>query len=115
MGDKGKVVDISRVRYALARLEEHLEAHPELKCERTAAFLAGELEGADEPRGEDMAQKVVKIPEDLFNRAAALAERMAEAPELVAASRKGAAAVIRVALDMGLQRLERKYAPNDEE
>ncbi len=109
MSDKDKVVDLPRVRGALKRLEEHLEAHPELKGGRTAAFLAGELEGAMLPRGDDMPQKVVKLPEELFERAAALLPRLEGTEALAAAGRPSTIAVVRLALTLGLLELEGRY------
>lgn len=110
-GSRERVVDLPRVKAALDRLGAILEEHPELK-ERTAAFLAGELPG--EPmteREEPMAQKVVKIPEDLFTRAEALIPRLEGKTLMAAASEVTVAAVIRMALALGLDRLETEFPP----
>ena len=62
-----------------------------------------------------MGQKVIKLPQDLFDRAEALVARMTDAPELFAASRKSTAAVIRLAMSIGLKELEQKYPATDGE
>ncbi len=56
-----------------------------------------------------MAQKMTKVPEAHVKRATALLTHMKDSPELVASSRKTPAAVIRVALELGLAALEAKY------
>lgn len=52
-----------------------------------------------------------KLPADLLERAEALVEPMkeAKASELAATSHKTASAVVRVALALGLEQLEKKY------
>jgi hypothetical protein len=54
-----------------------------------------------------------KLPAELLERADALVEPMreAKASELAAASHKTASAVVRVALALGLEQLEKRYPP----
>jgi len=107
-------VDLARARAAEVELEALLTAHPELR-ERTALFLAGKLAGRkDEPMSEKQSPQVVKIPAFLVARARALVPHLEGTPTMAAAPRVTGAAVLRVALSIGLAELERRTTAGEE-
>lgn len=107
-------VDLARARAAEEGLKALLTAHPEIG-ERTARHLAGELPAGrkDAPMTEPLnvekhAPQVVKLPGDLVARARDLLPRLIGRPELAAVARPTVAAVLRLALSLGLTELEKR-------
>jgi hypothetical protein len=103
-------VDLARARAAEERLAERLRQRPEL-AERAATFLAGDpsigtmerlmTEPLEEPAH-------LRLPRDVHRRAEALAQLLAEDPELRAVGRMSKAAVLRLAVVHGLEVLEQR-------
>ena len=109
-------VDLARARAAEVELEALLTAHPELR-ERTALFLAGKLDAGpmEEPMSEKQNPQVVKVAGELVARARALVPHLEGTPTMAAVPRVTGAAVLRVALSLGLAELERRTAAGEGE
>lgn len=103
-----KTPSVERINTALTSIRTTLKAHPEIK-QRTADFLSGTLKG--EGMSETEIGTMARIPKDIGEKAAAVLEAMkaAKAPELYAAPRASWSAVVRLALLLGLDQLEKKY------
>ena len=95
-------VDLERVRTALADLEG-AAADPSVSADRTARYLAGQLDGEEA----EMKTHPVKVPTALLGRAEALIDRLTAHPELMEWGRVTKTAVVRVALARGLRALEK--------
>lgn len=113
----GSVVHLARereLRETDARFRELLQRHPEIVARTQAAISAHtpDLEERTMPR-DDVA---VYLPRPLVAQAdelVPLAREHRDLPELAAATRITRAAVIRVALAMGLRRLRRELGAPD--
>lgn len=99
-----KPTEINRVREALDQMESTLEKHPEIR-ERTAAYLAGELQAE-----EDMPEMTtVKLPKELVKRADKLISFLQQT-DVGHAVKVTRSVVIRVALGKGFELLEQEAA-----
>jgi len=103
-------IDLARVRVIETRLTEHLRRQPEL-AERTARFLAGDppiktMERLMTERLEEPTH--LRLPREVHLRAEALAQLLAEDPELRAVGRVSKTAVLRLAVLHGLEVLEQR-------
>lgn len=67
------------------------------------------------PRRKGPALKSTKLPMSFFDRAERLLITMFDAPEVAAIMSPSSAAVLRIAISIGLGDLERRYLPKKEE
>lgn len=106
----GAPSSITRINGALADIRAALQQHPDIR-ERAAAFFSGHLEGAENMADDQEQGQMARVPADIGRRAHKVLEAMraAGAPELYAAPRASWAAVIRLALTLGLEQLEKRY------
>jgi hypothetical protein len=105
-----RAIDLVAVRAAAARLTAHLRQRPEL-AERTARFLAGDLsiETMERLMSEPLEEPAhLRLPQEVHRRAEALAQILAEDPELRALGRMSKTAVLRLAVVHGLEVLEQR-------
>jgi anti-sigma factor RsiW len=103
-------IDLARVRAVEARLTAHLQQRPEL-AERTARFLAGDpaIETMERLMTEPLEEPAhLRLPREVHTRAEALAQLLAEDPELRALGRMSKTAVLRLAVLHGLEVLEQR-------
>jgi hypothetical protein len=103
-------IDLARVRAAEARLTAHLRRRPEL-AERTAQFLAGSpsIETMERLMTEPLEEPAhLRLPREVHRRAEALAQLLAEDPELRALGRMSKTAVLRLAVVHGLEVMEQR-------
>ncbi len=104
---------MTRAERAEQALVAALEAIPPEDRDRTRRYLAGELPEGPKPERREMGEldKVtgMRLPPDMLERAAALADRMAEVPEIAAHGKPTRSLVLRLAVLEGLKVLERRH------
>lgn len=86
---------------------------PRLRRRTQDALASGELERATEPGDDEMntEQISLRLPSSLLERCDALAERLRVDPDLAAMGRVTRTMVIRLALQRGLDQLEKAQTP----
>ena len=122
MGDDDRPLDLGNVRRSLARVEDTLREHPEVR-DRTADFLRGDPTPAEMEAMEmsERTDKLVRIPLVLVEKADGLIPHMQTDPAYQQMStfdghvtesqgvRVTQTAVIRAALAVGLDMLRERY------
>ena len=106
-------VDLARVRAALARLDA-LVASGALDPDRTARWMAGDLEEGPPMTTSDDVPTSVRLPRALLDRAEALAPKLERNPEIRAmVSPRGVSRsiVLRLAVERGIAALEGDAEP----
>ncbi len=98
--------DPSAVVHALAELSSALE-DPHIAA-RTAAYLAGDLPGLEDPMTRNDVQIVLRLPQVIRDRADALIPLLESRQEIAALGKVTRSKVIRLALVKGLDALERE-------
>lgn len=108
-----RLASMSRIQAALGSIRMALTEYPEIR-ERTANYFDGKLEG--KAMATERGSSMIRVPDSLNDRADALLATMeaVNAPELGAANRASRAAIFRLALSVGLEKLEKKYASKNE-
>lgn len=103
------IASMSRIQAALCSIRAALTEYPEIR-ERTANYFDGKLE--EKEMATERGSSMIRVPDSLNDRADALLATMeaAQAPELGAANRPSRAAIFRLALTVGIEKLEKKYA-----
>jgi hypothetical protein len=107
------VVDLARVRAALATLDA-LVASGALDPDRTARWMAGDLEEGPLMTTLDNVPTSLRCSRELLDRAEALIPRLAELPDVAAmAGPRGVsrAVVLRLAVERGISELEAGVSP----
>lgn len=112
-----RTVDLRKINEGLDEIGAMVRSSPEL-AERTRAMLAGDLpcpalEGAPMPTR--MVYTPLRVPEDLVNRAEALAPEIHRLGLLTVGGRATKATVFRYAIAIGLEFLEGKLGVPDAE
>jgi hypothetical protein len=106
------ITSMSRIQAAIGSIRAALIKYPETRQNTANLFANDGEENAMTARGSSM----IRVPDSLNDRADALLEKMeaAQAPELGAANRASRAAIFRLALAVGIEKLEKKYASKNE-